>query len=61
MPKPKPDKAREQRIAVEIIADCHDEAEQMMGWYNYLEEQLRFPYHRALYCETRNLAVAREG
>ncbi len=44
MPKPKPDKAREQRITVEIIADRHDEAEEMMGWYNYLEERLRFPF-----------------
>jgi hypothetical protein len=44
MPKLKTDKAREQRIAMEIVADCHDESEQMMGWYNYLEEQLRFPF-----------------
>jgi len=44
MPKPKTDKAREQRIEMEIVADCHDEAEQMMGWYNYLEERLRFPF-----------------
>lgn len=44
MAKAKLNKARDQRIAMEIIPDCHDEMEQMMGWYNYLEEQLRFPF-----------------
>ena len=44
MPKPKLGKAREQRIAMEIVVDCHDESEQMMGWHNYLEEQLRLPF-----------------
>jgi hypothetical protein len=29
MAKPKTDKAREQRIAMEVVADCHDAAEQM--------------------------------
>ena len=38
------DPAREQRIPMEIVADAHDEEEQAMGGYSYLENQLRFPF-----------------
>lgn len=38
------DKERENRIAMEIVADAHDPEEQAMGWYYYLEEQLAFPF-----------------
>jgi hypothetical protein len=44
MAKAKPDQQREQRIQQEIVADAHDAQEQAMGWYYYLEEQLRFPF-----------------
>jgi hypothetical protein len=43
--KAKQDKQREQRIQQEIVVDAHDAEEQAMGWYYYLEEQLRFPFH----------------
>lgn len=37
-------KARERRIYEEIIADCYGEEEQMMGWWNYLDDTLKFPF-----------------
>ena len=52
--KPKRDRRRENRIAMEIVVDAHDAGEQAMAWYSYLEEQLRFPFtasciaHRAI-------------
>ena len=38
------DKAREQRITMEIIVDCYSPEEQAMGWYYSLEELLHFPF-----------------
>ena len=43
-PKPKRDPEREERITMEIIVDCYGPEEQAMGWYYYLEGQLRFPF-----------------
>lgn len=37
--------AREARIADEIIVDAHNEIEQAMGWYYYLQDGLHFPFH----------------
>ena len=42
--KPKRDPKREDRIAMEIVADAHDAGERAMAWYYYLEEQLLFPF-----------------
>jgi hypothetical protein len=42
--KPKRDAKREKRIAMEITVDCYDRHEVAMGWYCYLEDQLRFPF-----------------
>jgi hypothetical protein len=42
--KSKPDDEREERIAMEIIVDAYGPEEQAMGWYYYLEENLRFPF-----------------
>ena len=44
MPKPKLNRAREKRIANEIVVDAYNETERAMGWYYYLEEKLRFPF-----------------
>ncbi len=44
MAKPKRDPKREQRITMEIVVDAYDEQERAMGWYYYLEDQLRFPF-----------------
>jgi hypothetical protein len=38
------DEAREERIHMEIIVDAHDPEEQAMGWYNYLDDTLHFPF-----------------
>ncbi len=29
---------------MEIVVDAYDEQERAMGWYYYLEDQLRFPF-----------------
>jgi hypothetical protein len=42
--KPMQDDEREERIAMEIIVDAYGPEEQAMGWYYYLEENLRFPF-----------------
>ncbi len=48
------DAARQQRILTEVVGDAHDEEERAMGWYYYLDDQLRFPFqarcitHRAV-------------
>ena len=44
MSQPPLDEEREQRIAMEIIADANGPEEQAMGWYTYLEEHLEFPF-----------------
>ncbi len=44
MAKPKRDPKREHRITMEIVVDAYDEQERAMGWYYYLEDQLRFPF-----------------
>ena len=38
------DELRQERIDDEIIVDCYDEEEEMMGWYYYLQEKLTFPF-----------------
>jgi hypothetical protein len=44
MPQKKRNKAREERITMEIIVDAYGSEEQAMGWYYYLEEKLNFPF-----------------
>jgi hypothetical protein len=44
MAKPEIDPEREQRIEWEIVPDANDEEERAMGWFNYLQDQLRFPF-----------------
>ena len=38
------DEEREQRIQNEIIVDSYDPEEQALGWYNYLDDTLQFPF-----------------
>ncbi len=38
------DKAREERIDMEIIVDAYGPEEQALGWYYYLDEKLQFPF-----------------
>ena len=44
MIKPKKDRERDERIAMEIIVDANGPEEQAMGWYYYLEDELHFPF-----------------
>ena len=44
MTKRSTNKAREDRIVNEIVVDAHDSEEQAMGWFNYLEDQMHFPF-----------------
>ena len=38
------DETREERIHMEIIVDAYGPEEQVMGWYNYLNDTLHFPF-----------------
>jgi len=40
----KKEPARENRIEMEIVVDCYNGSEQAMGWYCYLEDNLKFPF-----------------
>lgn len=40
----KVDAERDERIAMEIVVDCYDEAEVAMGWHCYLQDALAFPF-----------------
>ena len=44
MPQREQDPEREERIAMEIIADAYGPDEQALGWYYYLKENLAFPF-----------------
>lgn len=36
--------AREKRIIYEIVVDSYNREERAMGWYYYLENELKFPF-----------------
>ena len=40
----KQDKARADRIEMEIVVDANGPEERAMGWYYYLEDKLSFPF-----------------
>jgi hypothetical protein len=42
--KTKRNPEREHRITMGIVVDCYDEHERAMGWYCYLQDQIRFPF-----------------
>ncbi len=44
MTRPDKDEAREERIHMEIVVDAYGPEEQAMGWYNYLDDTLQFPF-----------------
>ena len=60
MAKPKEDKAREERIDMEIVVDAYGEEERVMGWINYLEDKLDFPF-RAKCIAKRSVSPLRVG
>jgi hypothetical protein len=44
MKKPKRGPVREDRIHNETIEDANGPEEQVMGWYYYLDDKIRFPF-----------------
>jgi len=44
MPKPKLNRAHEQRISDEIVVDAYGSEQRAMSWYYHLEEKLSFPF-----------------
>jgi len=44
MPRTRINRAREQRIEVEIVVDAYNSDERAMGWSCYLEEKLYVPF-----------------
>jgi hypothetical protein len=44
MPSVEADDIREHRIKTEILVDAEDKEERAMGWYNYLDDSLNFPF-----------------
>ena len=52
------DPEREQRITMEIVVDAYDASERAMGWYYYLQDQLRFPF-TAICTDKRSISPLR--
>jgi hypothetical protein len=44
MRKPKKEPLREKRIQNEAIVDAYGPEEKALGWYYYLENQIKFPF-----------------
>jgi hypothetical protein len=60
MKKPAKDPIREDRIHNEAIPDANGPEEQVMGWYCYLVDKLRFPFQAK--CTARRIvSPLREG
>ncbi|MDZ7958816.1 MAG: calcium-binding protein [Aulosira sp. DedQUE10] len=45
MPSVELDQTREHRIQTEIVADAEDKEDRAMGWYDYLDDSLNFPFN----------------
>ncbi len=54
MTRVKKDDVREHRIDMEVVVDVYDEQERAMGWYNYLEDKLAFPFQARCIGEKRS-------
>ena len=50
----------EERIENEIIVDCYDSEEAAMGWFNYMDEQLGFPF-AATCCKELQVSPLKKG
>jgi hypothetical protein len=44
MPSVEPNETREHRIKTEIIIDAEDKEDRALGWYDYLDDSLNFPF-----------------
>ena len=54
------DAERDERIMMEIVVDCYDEDEQMIGWYYYLDDTLLFPF-TAICINKRSISPIHQG
>jgi Calcium binding len=59
MTQVKKDDVREHRIDMEVVVDAYDEQERAMGWYNYLEDKLAFPFQARCIGEKRSSPLQR--
>jgi len=48
------DDLREERIDMEVVVDAYGEEERAMGWYNYLDDKLAFPFRVRCITERRS-------
>lgn len=51
MPKPRINRAREDRIEMEVVVDAYGPEARAMGWYCYLEVSLAFPFEARIRIE----------
>ena len=54
------DEEREHRINTEAIVDCYGPEEQAIGWFNYLEYRLMFPF-KARCIDDRTVSLLSKG
>lgn len=54
------DEKRDERIENEVIVDAYTPEERALGWYYYLEDEMRFPF-QARCMEERTISPLREG
>ena len=50
----------EERIQNEVVVDCYDSEEVAMGWYNYLDNELGFPFVAAC-CKVLEVSPLKKG
>jgi hypothetical protein len=53
------DDVREERIDMEVVVDAYGEEERAMGWYNYLDDKLAFPFRARCITERRSSPLQR--
>jgi hypothetical protein len=59
MARDRQDDIREHRIDMEVVVDAYDEQERAMGWYNYLDDKLTFPFQARCIVERRTSPLQR--
>lgn len=58
--RPALDRARERRIAEEIVVDAYTSEERAIGWHCHLDDKLRFPF-KAKCIAVREVSPLRKG
>lgn len=57
MPKLSINRAREDRIQMEVVVDAYGPEERAMGWYYYLDEKLAVPFQARVATELPSSAL----